>query len=123
MHERPLQIAAERRLQSSLALGGLRLEQTYSLAPEGDCGTRLSIRIVAGNSVPVLGATIDRFEVRQLATERVDSLLRSILKWCEARPDAQPRKRDATEGSSPPKTPRSNAAKPSRAGAVQSTAS
>jgi len=36
LHERPLQVAAERRLQSSLALGGLRLEQTYSLAPEGD---------------------------------------------------------------------------------------
>jgi len=70
-----------------------------------------------------LGATIDRFEVRRFASERVDSLLRSILKWCEARPDAQPHKRDAAKASNPSKTPRSNSAKPSCAGAAQSTAS
>ena len=34
LHERPLEVSVERRLQSSLAMGGMKLEQTYSLAPE-----------------------------------------------------------------------------------------
>ncbi len=89
LHERPLEVAIERRLRSSLALGGMKLDQTYSLVPEGPSRTRLSIRIVAASSVPVLGATVDRFEVRKLATERVDSLLRALQKWCEADPSTQ----------------------------------
>jgi hypothetical protein len=97
LRERPLEVAPERRLQSALWLGGMKLEQTYSLAPEGEARTRVSIRIAAGNSIPVLGATIDRFEVRQLVTERVDRLLRALQKWCEAQPDAQPKKPKAAK--------------------------
>jgi hypothetical protein len=91
LRERPLDVAPERRLQSALLLGGMKLEQTYSLVPEGELRTRVSIRITARNSIPVLGATIDRFEVRQLVTERVDRLLRALQKWCEAQPDANPK--------------------------------
>ena len=97
LHERPLDIAAERRLQSALTLGGMKLEQTYSLAPEGEARTRVSIRITAGNAIPVLGATIDRFEVRQLVTERVDRLLRALQKWCEAQADSQAQKTTAAK--------------------------
>jgi uncharacterized protein YndB with AHSA1/START domain len=89
MHERPLEVAPGRRLRSSLALGGMKLEQTYTLTPEAESRTRVSVGIVASNSIPVLGGTIDRFEVRQLVAERADSQLRALQKWCEARPDAQ----------------------------------
>ena len=89
MHERPLEVATGRRLRSSLTLGGMKLEQTYTLTPEAESRTRVSVGIVASNSIPVLGGTIDRFEVRQLVAERADSQLRALQKWCEARPDAQ----------------------------------
>ena len=115
LHEQPLEVSLERRLQSSLTMGGLKLEQTYTLAPEAESRTRLSVRIVAGNSVPVLGATIDRFEVRKLATERVDALLRSIQKWCEERPDAQMCSSSGTQ--------RSGSSKRSRESGARSTVS
>ncbi len=112
LHERPLDIAVGRRLQSSLTLGGMRLEQTYSLTGESKLRTRISIRIAAKNSVPVLGATIDRFEVRRLATERIDSLLRALLKWCESRPDAQRRDSPQTRRSQPCRRSRCSGARP-----------
>lgn len=89
LREEPIEIVVGRRLRSSLSLGGMKLDQTYSLAAENPSRTRLSIRIAAENSVPVLGAVVDRFEVRQLATERIDSLLRGLQKWCETSPSDQ----------------------------------
>ena len=110
LRERPIEVVAERRLQSSLTLGGMKLQQTYSLTPEEGSRTRVSIKIVASNSVPVLGGTVNRFEVRQLATERVDSLLRALQKWCEARPDAQiSRPSDAQRPGSPKRSRRRGA--------------
>jgi hypothetical protein len=34
----------------------------------------------------VIGSIVDRFEVRRLATERIDTNLRSISQWCERTP-------------------------------------
>ena len=69
----------------------MRFDQTYTLLPErGNNGdplrTRLGLKIIASNSVPVIGAIVDRFEVRRLATERIDTTLRSISRWCEETP-------------------------------------
>jgi hypothetical protein len=45
--------------------------------------TRLSLRVVASNSTPVVGGSMDRFEIRRLSTELIDSRLRAVQKWCE----------------------------------------
>jgi uncharacterized protein YndB with AHSA1/START domain len=84
MHERPLDVEPPGRLRSAISIGSMRYEQTFTLAPEPGSAmrTRLGMRVVASNSIPVVGAVVDRFAVRRLATERVDSTLRSLQKWC-----------------------------------------
>jgi hypothetical protein len=39
--------------------------------------------LVAENSIPIVGGLLDRFAVRRLAAQIVDSKLRSLQKWCE----------------------------------------
>ncbi len=44
------------------------------------------MRLVSPNSIPLLGESIDRFDVRQMSTEQVDSTLHAVQKWCEENP-------------------------------------
>jgi hypothetical protein len=85
MHDRPREIVPLERLRSSLRLGSMRFEQTYTLRsePGEPSRTRLGMKLVAENSVPVVGAVVDRFEIRRLATDQIDTTLRSVQKWCE----------------------------------------
>jgi uncharacterized protein YndB with AHSA1/START domain len=84
-HERPMEVAPGLRLRSLITLGGLRFDETYTLTPEpGESDrTRLAIRLVSPNAVPVVSGLLDRFDVRRLAAELIDSRLRSLQKWCE----------------------------------------
>jgi len=91
LHDRPQTVVPCRHLRSILSLGSMRFDQTYTLAPESEADseatrTRLGLKIVASNSIPVIGAVVDRFEVRKLASERIDTTLRSISRWCEKAP-------------------------------------
>ena len=74
-----------KRLQSEFCLGLFRFDETYSLQtdPIEPKRTRVSLRVTASNSIAVVGGTIDRFEVRRLTTNLIDSRLRSVQKWCE----------------------------------------
>lgn len=89
LDERPVEVVPLRKLRSQLAVGSFRFDQTFTLAAESDAEdgaetrTRLGMKIIASNSVPVMGAIIDRFEVRRMTVDRVDSVLRAITKWCE----------------------------------------
>jgi len=87
-HERPLEVAPGLRLRSSILLGGLRFDETYTLTPEpGEPDrTRLAIKLVSSNAVPVVSGLLDRFDVRRLAAKLVDSRLRSLQRWCEDGP-------------------------------------
>jgi len=88
MHERPLEVSCQEKLRSSLSLGLLRLESTHTLATNGDASkTRLSLRVLASNSTPVVGGLIDRFDIRRIATEFVDTRLRSLKAWIETGED------------------------------------
>jgi hypothetical protein len=91
MHERPLEVIPDRRLRIDVALGLFRFDETWQLASEAgdEQRTRLMLKLVAGNSVPVVGGALDRFAVRKLAVELIDSKLRSVQKWCEA-PESTP---------------------------------
>ena len=86
MHDRPLEIDPPRRLRSRMNTGSMGYERTFNLQPESPQRTRLSMRLVAPNSIPLLGESIDRFDVRQMSTEQVDSTLHAVQKWCEEHP-------------------------------------
>jgi len=88
MHERPIEVCAEERLRANLQIGSMRYEQTYGLQAEtgGGAATRLAMRVVASNSIPLVGSEIDRFDVREMAASHVDVTLRSLQKWCVDHP-------------------------------------
>jgi len=88
MHDRPLEVTAPERLRSAISLGSMRYEQTFTLQPEAAAvpRTRLGMKVVASNSIPLLGETVDRFEVRRMTTEHIDATLRALQKWCENNP-------------------------------------
>ena len=88
LHEQPREIAECERLASSLRVGSLRFEQTYTLTQESNdpVRTRLAMKLVTMSSVPVIDDVIDRFDVRKLAAERIDETLRSVQQWCHENP-------------------------------------
>ncbi len=90
MHDRPQSIVPYHKLRSEIAMGSLHFDQTYTLAREDDLEgpdaqpkTRLGLKLIASNSAPVVGAVMDRFEIRRMSVARIDSTLRFITKWCE----------------------------------------
>lgn len=92
LHERPVEVVPASRLRSTVALGLFRFDETFQLATEPGDGerTRLTLKLVASNSVPVVGGVLDRFAVRRLAVEFIDAKLRAVQKWCE---NPRPRRR------------------------------
>jgi len=88
MHERLLTVLPLERFCSEISLGTLRYRRVYTLAEErADIPrTRLGLRVIAHNSVPVVGEVVDRFAVRRISAEQVDLTLRSVQKWCENHP-------------------------------------
>lgn len=81
--EKPLEVIPSERLRSDVHHGPLHYEETYTLADEGSGATRLSLRISAENSLAMVGGALDRFDIRELTTERVDEMLDRIQRWCE----------------------------------------
>ena len=89
LRDRPVEIIAGARLRSEVALGLFRFVQTWTLHDEaGD--TRVGLQLAARSSIAVVGGTVDRFDVRRLAAEYVDSRLRGLREWCELPAPAQP---------------------------------
>ncbi len=88
LHDHPLEVSAPEKLRTAISFGSLQYEQTFTLLPEEgpQPRTRLGMRLVASNSVPVVGSVVDRFSVRRMATEHVDVTLRSLQRWCEKTP-------------------------------------
>jgi hypothetical protein len=86
LHDRPLEVVPEERLRSSISLGLFRFDETYKLQPETPDSreTRLGMKVVASNVLPIVGEILDRFAVRGLAAELVSTSLDAIRRWCEA---------------------------------------
>jgi len=75
------------RLVSRISIGSLRFDQTLTLYDEADetgPRTRLGMKIVADNSISLIGETVPRLEVQKLVIEYVDATLRQVRKYCEA---------------------------------------
>lgn len=88
LHDRPVEVRGEQRLRSRIDLGLFRFDETWSLADDPTLPerTRVSLKLVVPNEVPVLGGALDRFSVRQRATRMVEESLRAVRDWCEAHP-------------------------------------
>ncbi len=83
--EKPLEGDPAERLRSELRFSLVRFDQTFGVMEDAEHpeSTRVSLKLVAPNAIPVLGDTLDRFGVRELAQEIVDETLRSLRSWCE----------------------------------------
>ena len=101
--ERPIEVVPRQRLLCEISLGLFRFEETCGLADEAGDGdrTRLSLRLVASNSVPLVGGLLDRFEVRQLAATMVDTKLKAMQRWCDPGPRERVGSTASQEGSQP----------------------
>jgi hypothetical protein len=77
-------IPAER-LRTAVRLASFEFEETYTLADQATDSTRLSLRLIAKSTLPLLGGELDRFDVRRLSAERVDQTLAQLQRWCEAK--------------------------------------
>ncbi len=85
LHDHPIEVSVGERLRSRIAMGLFRFDETYTLMddPADAERTRLMMKVVASNEIPVVGGALDRFAVRQQATELVSASLRAISGWCE----------------------------------------
>ena len=88
MHcEDVLEVVTAERLRSLVRLASFEFEETYTLADQLPDATRLSLRVVAKNTLPLYGGELDRFDVRRLSAERVDQTLAQLQRWCETPTD------------------------------------
>ena len=76
--DRPQEVVPLERLRTLIALAFLRLDETYTLAPLPGRpeGTRLSVRLYIGNTLPVLRGAFDRQFGRGLASQTISESLR-----------------------------------------------
>ena len=81
-HDRPLEVVNQERLRSQIAMGLFRFDRIWSMADEAD-RTRLALSLAVENSIATVAGSVDRFDVRRMAAEYVDSKLRALQKWCE----------------------------------------
>lgn len=73
-------------VESAISVGSFRFDEAYALVddPGDEPRTRVSLRLAASNSFPMLGGEFDRFDVRRFASKLADSSLRAVQAWCEA---------------------------------------
>lgn len=79
-----IEVIPAERLRFAVRLASFEFEETYTLADQAPDATRLSLRLIAKNTLPLLGGELDRFDVRRLSAERVDQTLTQLQRWCEA---------------------------------------
>ncbi len=79
---RVLEVDRTSRLKVELRSGLLRAEVCFTLHGDRD-EAQLGMRLVLPNAIPIVGGLLDRFAVRELASEGVDLALVSLRHWCE----------------------------------------
>jgi hypothetical protein len=71
---------------SRVTIGSMHFDQTLTLYSEDDetgPHTRLAMKLVADNSIAVIGEIIARGDVQKIVMEYVDTTLRQVQKHCE----------------------------------------
>ena len=75
------------RIVSRISIGSMHFDQTLTLHEEDDESgprTRVGMKIVARNSIAVIGEVVPRLDVQKVVIEYVDATLRQVQKHCEA---------------------------------------
>ena len=88
LHERPTDVDFRERLAADFKVGTHHYQQLYVLVEEPETSaqparTRVSLKQASENTVQLIGAEVDRFELRRMLIARVDATLRALQKWCE----------------------------------------
>lgn len=90
LHELPVVLEEARissvpleRQRSELRLGLFRCEETFSLVATGTACTRLGVKVATRNVIPVVGGSLDRFDVRRFAADLATASLQAVRDWCE----------------------------------------
>jgi len=87
MQDEVLRADRHDRLLSRISIGSMHFDQTLTLHSEDDetgPRTRLGMKIVAHNSIAVIGEVVPRLDVQKIVIEYVDATLRQVQKHCEA---------------------------------------
>jgi hypothetical protein len=86
LQEEVLRSEPNARRVSRVSIGSLHFDQTLTLYSEEDetgPHTRLGMKLVAQNSIAVIGDVIPRLDVQKIVIEYVDTTLRQAQKHCE----------------------------------------
>ena len=86
MEDRRVSADPPERLVSRVSIGSMHFDQTLTLFSDDDESgphTRLGMKLVARNSIAVIGEVIPRLEVQKWVIEYVDTTLRQVQKYCE----------------------------------------
>ena len=90
LSETPTDVAPGERLHAKLRFGLFHYEAHFTIAALGEPGRmRVGLQIQVPNELPLVGGTLDRFDVRRLATELAATDLMALRDWCEARRPAE----------------------------------
>ena len=89
LKETPQIVQPQERYALGCSAGSLHFEEAFTLVEEPEdtaqaARTRVSLKLVASNRIQLIGADIDRFEVRRMLNARIGETLRSLQKWCES---------------------------------------
>jgi hypothetical protein len=90
VRETSVEAVTGERLRVLLRVGLFRCDATFSLTALGGERTRVGLQLQVANELPVVGGTLDRFDVRRLATELAATRLAALREACEAGPTAAP---------------------------------
>jgi uncharacterized protein YndB with AHSA1/START domain len=86
MHDERTHVEPEERIESRISIGSMHFDQTLTFAREQDPDaqrTRLGMKLIAHNSIAVIGEVVPRLDVQKLVMEYVDTTLRQVQKHCE----------------------------------------
>lgn len=89
MIEETHRIEGHDRVLGRISIGSMRFDRTITLHAEHDRSgprTRLGMKLVASNSIAVIGELVPRLEVQRIVIEHVDTTLRQVRKFCEGLP-------------------------------------
>ncbi len=83
--DRPQEVVPLERLRTHIVLAFLRLDETYTLDSSAlrPRGTRLSVRLLIGNTLPVFRHGFNRWFGRRLATQTITQSLLALREFCE----------------------------------------
>lgn len=87
MIDEVLRIDGHERLLGRISIGSLRFDHTTTIHHENDRSgrrVRVGMKLVAANSVAVIGEVVPRLEVQRILIEYADTTLRRLRKHCES---------------------------------------